>query len=183
MTKLLVISGPSGVGKNSLIVELLKNTPSLHKTVSYTTRPPRKNEVDGEHHHYVSKEKFEEMKEQGLLAEYSEHFGHFYGTAKSEIEKILTSGDVLLEIDVNGAMRIKDQFPEAISIFVVPPSLEELESRLRKRGTEPEEAIQARLARASLEMRLKDRFNHVIINDVFETAVVNLTALVTSLGI
>ncbi|WP_146436083.1 guanylate kinase [Blastopirellula retiformator] len=168
--KLVILSGPSGSGKTTVVRELLALAePKLELSVSATTRPPRAGEVDGRDYHFLSSEEFHRRKEAGAFLETFEVFGngYWYGTLRSEVERRLTQGiSVLLEIDVDGALEIVKQFPAAVTIFLSPGSLEELERRLRGRATEPEETIQRRLAAAKRELAAMGQYKYQIVNDV-----------------
>ncbi len=162
---LAVISGPSGVGKGTVIKEMFRQRPSLTESVSCTTRAPRAGERDGVDYFFVSRERFEEMIKNGELLEYSEHFENYYGTPRSFVEKALLSGDVILEIDVDGALNVKAAHPSAVLIMIEPPSTAELERRLKNRGTESDEKIALRISRAEYELSKKDKYDHRVVND------------------
>ncbi|RUM88612.1 MAG: guanylate kinase, partial [Thermovibrio sp.] len=151
---LIVISAPSGTGKTTLVHMLLKEFPDLEFSVSYTTRPPRPGEVDGRDYHFVDRKTFERMIEEGDFLEWAEVYGNLYGTSRTQVLKALNEGkDVILDIDTQGALQVKKNFPEAVLIFILPPSLKELERRLRNRGTDDEETIERRLKTAREEIR------------------------------
>lgn len=175
MTKpgvLLVFSGPSGAGKDTILHSLLKNTKQVHLSVSATTRSPREGEEDGKDYYFVSKEQFEVMISQGEMLEYAQYCGNFYGTPKAPVEAALQQGkDVILEIEVNGALQIKKKCPDCATVFVLPPSMEILERRLRRRQTEDEETLLKRLAKAKEEIALAEEYDYIIINDALEDAV------------
>ena len=169
--KLFVLSGPSGVGKGTLRLQALKDVPNLKYSVSCTTRKPRDGETDGVEYRFISHEKFIEGIEQGLFLEYAHVHEDFYGTLKQDVMKELEAGhDVLLEIDVQGALQVKEKMPEAVLLFVAPPSPEELERRLRDRHTESEGSLKVRLSNAIKELELKDRYDYVIVNDNLDAA-------------
>ena len=163
--RLFIVSAPSGTGKSTVISYIMQRRKSLVLSVSVTTRPPRDGEVEGVSYHFVSREKFQEMIDHGEFYEYAEYVGEFYGTPKIPIYECLESGrDVMLEIEIQGAKQVMAKQPDAVSIFIVPPSMEELERRLRGRGTDSEEKLAARLKRAGSELMEQDRYAHVIIS-------------------
>jgi guanylate kinase len=169
---LVVISGPSGVGKGSVIQRFLSDPDlKLSYSVSMTTRPPRPGEVDGVNYYFVSKERFEEAIEKDELLEWTEFVGNYYGTPLASVERLRSQGrNVLLEIEVNGCMQVKKKIPEALTIFIVPPSTKELEERIRKRGSEPEEIVQQRLAKAAKELEMTDQYRYIVCNDDVDLA-------------
>ena len=168
---LFVISGPSGAGKGTLRENALNDIKNLVYSISCTTRKPREGEVDGVQYRFITHEKFKEDIEKNLFLEYAHVHADFYGTLKEDVIKELNAGnDVLLEIDVQGAIQVREKMPEAVLIFVAPPSVEELEKRLRKRNTETEENLKLRLNNALKELELKDKYDYVIINDDLEKA-------------
>lgn len=173
--QLIIISGPSGAGKSTLIRRLLDECPfPLRMSVSATTRPPREGEQDGVDYHFLSQEEFTRRQEAGDFLEYKEVFGQgdWYGTLASEVSTSLSSGKwVILEIDVEGMLAVIDQFSEAITLFVWPGSMEELEVRLRARGTDSENSIQRRIEVATRELKFKDRYRFEIINDEIDRTV------------
>lgn len=176
--RLFVVSGPSGVGKGTVVTEVLKRLPNLRRAVTYTTRQPRPGEVQGKDYHFVSREEFERLKEQGAFLEWAEVYGNFYGSPRHEVEQILSSGqDVVLVLDVQGALAVKRQIPDAVLIFLEPPSLEELRRRLEMRGTDPPEVIERRMAKAQWEMEQASKFDHIVLNDELERAVNELVKL------
>ncbi|GIW99778.1 MAG: guanylate kinase [Pirellulaceae bacterium] len=172
--RLIIISGPSGAGKSTVVRRLLERCPlPLELSVSVTTRPPRPGEVDGRDYHFVTAERFEQLRRAGEFLECKQVYGkHWYGTLRGQVERALASGKwIILEIDVQGAISVMEQMPEALSFFVHPESREELERRLRSRGTEDEESIQRRLAVADSELAFRNRYRFEIINrDVDEAA-------------
>jgi guanylate kinase len=164
---LIILSGPSGVGKGT-IRRIFEQDPRLNLaySTSMTTRKPRAGEVDGKDYFFVSKEKFKEVKESGGLLESAEFVGNCYGTPVAEVERLRDEGkNVLLEIEVQGARQVQKRCPDAVSIFVVPPSMEELEKRIRGRKSEPEEIIQQRLAKAEAEMKTISEYKYIVCND------------------
>lgn len=178
---LFVVSAPSGAGKTSLVRALLEQDPSLGLSISYTTRAPRPGEIDGEHYHFVDHARFEQMIAGGELVEYARVFDNAYGTSEASLRKVIDAGDdLLLEIDWQGARQVRERLAEAISIFILPPSLAALESRLRKRGQDGDEVIAVRMARARDELSHFDEYDYLIVNDRFETALTTLAAVVTA---
>lgn len=178
---LFIISAPSGAGKTSLVKALLKSSNDLIVSVSYTTRPQRPGEIDGVHYNFVTPEEFNNKIQQGEFLEYAEVFGNFYGTSKSWLESRLAEGiDVILEIDWQGAQQIRQIFPKAVGIFILPPSRHTLLQRLHSRGQDSEEVIARRSQEAITEMSHYHEFNYLVINDDFETALVDLKAVMRS---
>jgi guanylate kinase len=176
---LFVLAGPSGVGKGSIVRELIARDPGLSLSVSVTTRPPRPTEVDGVDYFFVDEDAFDRMVEAGELLEWAEIVGHRSGTPKGFVEDRLAAGrDVLLEIDVVGASQVRERVPGAILIFVEPPTLEELERRLRGRGTETEDAIRLRMETAAWELEQRPWFDHIVVNDDLERAADRVTAII-----
>ena len=165
MGKLIVISGASGVGKGTVLGIAMKKRDDLRFSVSATTRPPRPNEVDGVHYFFLDRDRFETMIAAGEFLEYSNHMSNFYGTPRGQALEKMEKGHVLLDIEPNGAGQVKKNMPEATLIFIMPPSMEELERRLRGRGDTPEEQIRIRLERARWEMEQSKWYDHVVIND------------------
>ena len=170
---LLVISGPAGVGKGTINLSLISRNSDIRMSVSATTRQPRPGEIDGVHYFFKTEEEFQKMIESGAFLEYMRVFNtHFYGTPKSFVEQELAEGrSVILEIDVQGAMRVKAAYPDAVLIFIAPPSMSELKSRLIHRGTESSEAIERRFETAYHEMELVDRYDYVVVNDILDLAI------------
>lgn len=166
--KLFVISGASGVGKSTVLSRVMAQRSDLRFSVSATTRAPRPGETHGVEYYFVSHETFREMIQKDAFLEYDEHMGNFYGTPKAQLEEKLTTGSVLLDIEPNGAFNVKKQWPEAVLIFIAPPSLESLQSRLRGRGDTSAEQMQLRLERASWEMEQGKRYDYYVINDRVE---------------
>ena len=162
---LFVISGPSGVGKGTIANMIAERNPNVFVSVSMTTRPARQGETDGKDYYFVTRETFEQKIKNGGLLEYSEHFENFYGTPRDKVLEKLHERDVLLEIDVNGGLEVKKQFPETVLIMIVPPRIEDLRERLSGRKTETEEKIGIRLARAAYELSLTDRYDYTVLND------------------
>ncbi len=171
LKRLIIITGPSGVGKGTVVKELLDRNKDIWLSISATTRNPRIGEKDGENYYFISDERFKDMINKKEFLEWAQFAGNYYGTPLSTVsEKIEKGFTVLLEIEVEGAKQIKEKFPEALSIFLLPPSKAELEKRIRNRGTEKEEAIDRRLSRADYEIASSDEFDFVLTNhDVDET--------------
>ena len=164
--ELIVLSGPSGVGKSTVISELLSARRDIHFSVSFTTRRPRMGEADGVNYNFVSRQEFERMIAEDELLEYAEYVGNYYGTSLKVIREKLEQGvDVLLDIEVQGAAKVKQQCPEAVLIFLIPPSLEELSRRLHRRNTDPEEIIESRLEQARQECRESAHYDYLVVND------------------
>ena len=177
--QLFVLSGPSGVGKSSLRENVRKEFSQLAYSISYTTRPPRHGEAEGRDYHFVSKDTFLAMREAGAFVEWAIVHGNYYGTSGDRLEKQLNEyGDVLLEIDVQGARQVKARFPQACFIFVLPPDREALEERLLKRGTEQGEDIETRLENAMEELLEASWYDYLIINDDLDGAVEALKAVI-----
>jgi guanylate kinase len=171
LERIFVITGPSGVGKGTLIRKLLERVPELQLSVSATTRRPRPGEAPGVDYHFLSDEEFERRAQAGEFVEHARYSGRRYGTLRSELEQRRRSGHpVVLEIEVQGARQIRAGLPEAVQIFIAPPSEEALRLRLRRRGTDDSEQVEARLATAHEELRAQGEFGHVVVNDRLEDA-------------
>jgi len=163
--KLIVISGASGVGKGTVLGLMMEKRKDLYFSVSATTRKPRPNEVDGVHYYFVTKERFEEMISRGEFLEYDAHAANYYGTPRAQAEEKREKGHVLLDIEPKGAAQVREAAPDATLIFIMPPSAEELERRLRGRGDTSEEQIAIRMERAVWEMEQRTWYDHVVVND------------------
>ena len=179
--QLFVITGPSGVGKGTLLKAILQKHPDLHFSISATTRLPRPNEVEGQHYYFLSIEEFQDRIKQSDFLEWAEFAGNFYGTPKQPIlEKVAAGMTVILEIELEGARQVRQTAPDAVQIFILPPSMEELESRIRARAQDAPDAIAKRLERAKVEMAAAHEFDHRVINDDFDQAREALEALIFS---
>src|SRR5574344_523002 len=177
--KLFVISGSSGVGKGTVIKAFLKKNPSFKLSISFTTRQMREGETDGVSYFFVSREEFEENIKNNEFLEWAEFSGNYYGTGRKFVEKCLSRGeDLILEIDTKGALNVKKQMAEAVLIFIAPPSVEELETRLRNRHTETEEAIQKRLNCVKQELVASKMYDYVVLNDTIDNAVSKLEKII-----
>ena len=165
MGKLIVISGASGVGKGTVVKAMMAQRQDLFFSVSATTRPPRPGEVDGQDYYFVTRETFESMIARGEMLEYDEHAKNYYGTPKAQVEEKRKKGHVLLDIEPNGARNVKNNYPEAVLVFIMPPSVEELERRLRGRNDTPEDQIAIRMERAKWEMDQRSWYDRVVVND------------------
>lgn len=177
---LFVVSGPSGTGKGTVCNRLTEQL-EITVSISMTTRKPRVGETEGESYYFVTKEAFKEMLEQGGLLEYAEVYGNYYGTPKTKVlEKLEEGKDVLLEIDIQGALNVKKAFPDCILIFLLPPSLEELERRIVARGTETEDAIRLRLGESVRELHSVYEYDYRIVNDELQDAVDSVASVIRS---
>lgn len=168
---LVVVSGPSGVGKGTIVKTVVKRREDVVESVSCTTRAPREGEQHGREYYFLTKEEFSRRIAEDDFLEYDEHFGNFYGTPKSFVREMLKEKSVILEIDVNGALNAKKAFPDSVLVMIVPPSEEELAKRLKGRGSESDEEIAGRLARLKFELSQKEKYDYVIVNDSLETAI------------
>jgi len=176
---LLIVSGPSGVGKGTICRALLEEDQETVYSVSATTRKPRPGEEDGVHYHFLDRETFLQYREKDAFLEWAEVYGNYYGTLKAETERVLASGrNVILEIDTQGAMNVKKSCPEGVSVFILPPSLEELSRRIIGRGTETPESLAIRQAEAEAEIALAKQYDYQIINQNVDTAVKELADII-----
>ena len=179
--QLIVLSGPSGVGKSTVIAELFSQRKNIHFSVSYTTRAPRVGEQDGVNYNFVTREEFEGMIARDELLEYAEYVNNYYGTSMKVIEEKLEAGvDVLLDIEVQGAAKVRARCPDALFIFIIPPSFEELSRRLHGRHTDSEEVIAGRLAKAKEESTQISNYDYLVINDKVSNAVREIEAILTA---
>lgn len=176
---LFVVTGPSGAGKGTVLSRVFEQIDKLHFSVSATTRAPREGEVDGVNYHFMTKEQFEDLIEQDRFLEHAQYVGNYYGTPMAPVEKKLGHGiDVLLEIEVQGALKVMEKCPDAVSVFIAPPSLDELACRLRGRGTETEETVSKRLNTATWECGQMSKYQYIVVNDVVDTAVEKLCSII-----
>ena len=178
---LFIVSAPSGAGKTTLCRKLVSSLPNLQFSVSYTTRQPRRGEVNDRDYTFINRQDFRLMADKGEFIEWAEVHGALYGTSRKRLEELLDSGnDVILDIDTQGAMQIKERYKEGIYIFILPPSLETLKERLKNRMTDSKEEIGKRLGRAIAEIKTFNKYDYVIINDILEDALMEFEALVIS---
>ena len=176
--RLFVISGPSGAGKGPICKEILENE-NIRLSVSMTTRAPRDGEIDGVNYFFVSKEEFQKIIEERGFLEYAEVYGNFYGTPKMEVMDMMNAGiDVVLEIDIQGALQIKEAYPEAVFIFILPPSMSELRKRITGRGSETEESLELRLGETLNEIAYIDKYDYCVVNGELQDAVNRVTAII-----
>ena len=176
-----IISGPSGSGKDTVLAELFRNRPDLLFSISSVTRPMRQGEKEGEKYNYISKEKFLYMIENDMLLEHNVFVDNYYGTPREPVERAVAEGkDIIIEVDVNGAAQIREKLPEAVSIFIMPPSFQELNRRLRGRGTESEELIEKRLNSALGEIKRASEYDYIIVNDNITAAADNILSVILS---
>ncbi|MCQ2450069.1 MAG: guanylate kinase [Clostridia bacterium] len=178
---LFIISGPSGTGKDTVLSEVFAAEPELRFSISSITRPMRAGEVEGEKYHFISTEEFEKLLDEDAFLEHNTYLGNYYGTPKQPVLDCIENGeDIFIEVDVNGARQILNKMPQAVSIFILPPSLEVLKSRLSKRGTETPEQLEKRLGEALREIRCADMYDYAIVNDKLEDAVADTLTVIRS---
>ncbi|MGP1469995.1 MAG: guanylate kinase [Schwartzia sp. (in: firmicutes)] len=178
---LIVVSGPSGTGKGTVCAALLSAHPEIAYSISATTRAPRAGERDGVNYYFRTKAAFERMIAEGALLEWAEVYGNYYGTPLPPIQEKLAAGqDILLEIDTQGALKVQERFPDGVFIFLLPPSLSELERRIRGRGTEDAASLSCRLQAAQREIGVAQRYRYVVVNDEVDTAVAKIAAILTA---
>ena len=181
MTTVFIISAPSGSGKSTLVSQLMKRIPDLRFSVSYTTRPPRGQERDGQEYHFISRAEFEDRLTKDEFLEWAEVFGNYYGTHRSELDRAAAAGaDLVLDIDVQGARQLKGRIVHAVSIFILPPSREVLEERLRTRSQDAKAVIERRLEEAAEEIRNYTQYDYVLVNREVQASTDNLAAIVRS---
>ena len=179
--QLIVFSGPSGVGKGTVLKEFLKNKENVSLSISATTRSPREGEQDAVHYYFLSKEEFEKKIQDGNMLEYAQYNQNYYGTPKDKVDEALANGkDVILEIEVQGALQIKEKCPNSLLVFVMPPNWEELEKRLVGRGTEDEETIKNRLNIAKKELQQAVHYDYILVNDEVEAAAERLNDIINA---
>jgi len=176
---IIVVSAPSGSGKTTIVTRVLETLPRIKRSISYTTRPPRSGEKNCEDYIFISTEEFRRKIRNNDFLEWEENFGNYYGTDKSQIIDAREEGsDIILSIDVKGAQKVRDEFPDSISVFVMPPSFGELETRLRRRNTDKASQVDVRLKEAEKEMRRSDDYDYLIVNDDLDRAVEELRAII-----
>lgn len=180
---LVVVSGFSGAGKGTVLAQVLTKRPDLYFSVSFTTRAPRQKEQDGVNYHFITREEFQDRIDRGEFLEYAEYVGNYYGTSMQVIREKLEQGiDVILEIEIQGAAKVREKLPEAVSLFLVPPSFEELSRRLYARGTDSEETIRKRLETARREVKEIVNYDYIVVNDTVDRAVEEILAILTAEG-
>lgn len=178
---LIVLSGPSGTGKGTVCKALLNKRRDLLLSISSTTREPRTGEIHGKHYFFTNRDEFEKCIKHNQFLEHANVFSNYYGTPRSFVDGMIAQGkDVLLEIDVQGALKVKDTCPDGVFIFLIPPTMAELERRIRSRGTETEDKIRERLGKANAEMNLMEKYDYVIVNDDVKSVVVRIDCIIES---
>ena len=176
---LIILSGPSGAGKGTICKALLEKSDNLFLSVSATTRKPRAGELDGINYHFISKEDFKDRIAQDGFIEYAEVYGNFYGTPQANVEQMLEDGkDVILEIDIQGALKVKERVKDGVFIFILPPSMEELKARIIKRGSETEESLMTRFKSAYQEINYISKYNYAVVNDTVDSAVKKIESII-----
>jgi guanylate kinase len=179
MTAVFIVSAPSGSGKSTIVGRVLREDPRLLFSISYTTRAPRGKEKHGESYHFISRQEFEERLARDEFLEHADVFGHYYGTHRGYLDRARNAGlDLVLDIDVQGAAQLKERIPDAVSVFIIAPSRQVLEARLRSRGEDPEDVIQRRLRGAAEEIRNYHRYDYVLVNDEIDESVLRLRSIV-----
>ena len=177
--KLFIVSGPSGSGKDTILKEVLSQNPEIFFSISSISRPMRVGEVEGEKYHFITKDEFLKLIEDDMLLEHNEFCGNYYGSPKAPVMDAIAAGrDAILEVDVNGAAQVRKVMPEAVSVFIMPPSYEELRRRLSGRGTETEDVIEARMKTALAEIARADEYDFIVVNDVLSEAVIDLVTVI-----
>lgn len=180
---LVVVSGFSGAGKGTVLAQVLTKRPDLYFSISFTTRAPREKEQDGVNYHFITREEFQDRINRGEFLEYAEYVGNYYGTSMQVIREKLEQGiDVILEIEIQGAAKVREKLPEAVSLFLVPPSFEELSRRLHDRGTDAEATIRKRLETARREVKEIVNYDYIVVNDTVDRAVEEILAILTAEG-
>lgn len=180
--KVIVLSGPSGVGKGTVVKKMLENSDDYALSISATTRSPREGEIDGVNYFFLTVDDFKDRIEKGLILEYAQYCDNYYGTPRSYVEECVNNGkNVILEIEVQGAMNVKKNMPEAVTVFILPPSNDELEKRLRGRGTEQESVIQQRLATAIGEIKQAEKYDYNVVNNTIEQCVADINEIINSI--
>lgn len=176
---IIIVSAPSGSGKTTLINQLVEEIPGIKRSISYTSREPREGERDQEDYVFIPKEEFEKKIEENEFLEWEENFGNYYGTSKVQFQEAMDSSqDIVLSIDVKGARKLRERFPESISVFIMPPSAEELAARLQRRSTDEKEQVSIRLKEAEREMASSDEYDYLIVNENLEKAVKELKGII-----